>query len=291
MPATLLTDTSPDALAAAVKANLNALNRYLGRSPYAEVDEVPGYYRWRTAIRHPYFNGVIVSSPPDAAAGERIRGAAAYFLSKGVDAATWWLDPAVPVESWAPVLTEHGLTLDSQLPGMAMALEELADEPAGVAPVLSGVVAKRTPMDIDIKRVEGSATLRTWAETFVAGYGLPRDRAVPFFTLYDSLQGEEAPLRSYMAYRAGVPVATSSVFYAEGVAGIYDVSTLPAARGHGIGAAITLAPLLEARTSGYRVGILQSSSMGLRIYERLGFRAVCQVEHFVWKADGRPPSE
>jgi len=48
----------------------------------------------------------------------------------------------------------------------------------------------------------------------------------------------------------------------------------------GIGAAITLKPLQEAREMGYRVGVLQSSEMGFNIYKNLGFRHLCQIENF-----------
>src|SRR6185503_10854255 len=92
--------------------------------------------------------------------------------------------------------------------------------------------------------------------------------------------GLDLPIRNYLGYLNGGPVATSTVFYGGGVAGIYCVATLPEARGKGIGAAITLKPLLDAREMGYRVGVLQSSEMGFNIYQRLGFRHLCQIENF-----------
>jgi hypothetical protein len=38
---------------------------------------------------------------------------------------------------------------------------------------------------------------------------------------------------------------------------------------------MTVWPLLEARARGYRVGVLQATAMGLSVYRRLGFHAVC----------------
>jgi predicted acetyltransferase len=66
-----------------------------------------------------------------------------------------------------------------------------------------------------------------------------------------------------------------------GVAGIYAVATLPQARRQGIGTWMTTLPLLEAKEMGYRVGVLQASSMGHPIYRRLGFADVCTYRQYV----------
>lgn len=54
-----------------------------------------------------------------------------------------------------------------------------------------------------------------------------------------------------------------------------NVTTLSECRKQGIGRALTLAPLLEARASGYRIGVLQSTQMGLNLYRSIGFREYC----------------
>lgn len=56
------------------------------------------------------------------------------------------------------------------------------------------------------------------------------------------------------------------------------------ARGQGIGGAITLKPLLEARDEGYRYGVLFSTEMGQSVYERIGFRATgTRINRYLWR--------
>jgi ribosomal protein S18 acetylase RimI-like enzyme len=132
---------------------------------------------------------------------------------------------------------------------------------------------------LEIRAVEDEEALETWANTFVGGYGLPPEWASMTIDLWTEL-GLDFPMRNYLGYLNGKPVSTSSIFYGGGAAGIYCVSTLPEARGQGLGAALTVQPLLEARERGHRIGVLQSSKMGFNIYQKLGFRHVCQIESF-----------
>lgn len=83
-------------------------------------------------------------------------------------------------------------------------------------------------------------------------------------------------------------VATSLLFLAGGVAGIYSVATLPEERGKGLGAHVTAEPLRVAHALGYGVGVLQSTASGHPVYRRLGFEQVGSVPLFVrLPTDGR----
>lgn len=72
----------------------------------------------------------------------------------------------------------------------------------------------------------------------------------------------------------GEAVATALVVVTEGAAGIYAVSTVPKHRGRGYGAAITWAAVAEGARLGATWSLLQSSELGYRVYERMGYRQV-----------------
>jgi ribosomal protein S18 acetylase RimI-like enzyme len=76
-------------------------------------------------------------------------------------------------------------------------------------------------------------------------------------------------------------VSASRVFFAKGAAMVHGVSTVAEARRQGIGSALTLACVVDAREAGCRIGVLQASSMGQGPYRRLGFRHVAPYGRYV----------
>lgn len=78
-------------------------------------------------------------------------------------------------------------------------------------------------------------------------------------------------------------MATSSLFFAAGVTGVYCVSAVERARRRGIGAAVTLAALHEAKNLGYSDGVLGSSEMGYGVYRRLRFEEYCRIGLYEWR--------
>ncbi len=67
------------------------------------------------------------------------------------------------------------------------------------------------------------------------------------------------------------PVASATLVTVNGVAGIYGVGTVPAARRRGLGRALTVAVLHEARRRGCDLAFLNPSPAGYGVYAGLGF--------------------
>jgi ribosomal protein S18 acetylase RimI-like enzyme len=259
------TDVSAEALVTAIRANMCDFFRHTSRSNPVEHFENEQFTRWHTPLPHPWFNGVLSSKLPETDASfipETIN----YFRNKGVNTFTWWLEPHLKPGDWDTVLYHHGFGFSNETPGMAVDLQELND----VTP---------SPDRFEVREVTDEASMRTWATVFVQGYGLPPAWESITVDVWMQL-GLDFPFRNYLGYWNGQPVCTATLFYGGGAAGIYCVATLPAARGKGYGAAVTLEPLRDARERGYRIGVLQSSAMGFNVYKRLGFKHLCQIEYF-----------
>ncbi len=260
-----LDDFSTPALEHAVKANLLAFFRFMRRSPHVVFDEWGGLARWHSAVPYPWFNGALSRRPAAEQDEQAVEQTLAFFRKHGVGIFTWWFESHLALESWRPLLQAHGFHYDANTPGMAVDLE--------------AVRATSASVQLEIVPVKSLEALQAWTEVFIAGYELPRTWETDLYQLMADL-GLDWPMQNYIGYLDGKAVATSSLFLAAGVAGIMFVATLPEARRQGIGAALTAAPLHQARQMGYRVGILQSSEMGYKIYLHLGFERVCAVDHF-----------
>ncbi len=216
-----------------------------------------------------YHNAVVAADLQPGDVDETI--AASLQVMRQYDVpGSWHVGPSMRPAELGKRLLEAGFTSDGSEPGMAVRLSELR-----TPPIVSG---------LEITRVQTDDDLAIWAATLGRGFGEGEKEAQWVASVYRRL-GYGDPWRHYLGFLDGEPVATTTVYLAAGVAGIYFVMTVPEARRRGIGAAITYAALHRARDVEY--GVLGSSPAGRSVYAGLGFRQHCTIELFVVPAVDR----
>lgn len=188
----------------------------------------------------------------------RLRCPDAETLRRNIDGTgrLWWLGPSTRPVDAAAVLTAAGVPridavemMDADLdsvpaPSAVLGVEILE---AGTPAELAGWAAARAAANGD-----GAAAERLWL-TVVTQLGI-------------------GALRHFIAVRDDAPIASASIFTGAGIAGLYNVGTVPQARGQGIGTAITLAALAAARRAGHRRAMLGAEPPAAPLYRRIGFR-------------------
>ena len=257
----ILRDLSAQSLAEASEANQVAFFRLFSHLQSIDIHDGPEMLWFITGIAHRLMNGIAGARLAPDEMDATIANVVSRFKSRGVPF-IWWTGPFSRPDDLGTHLEAHGLTLSAEMPGMAVDLDALDQSISG-------------PPDLRIERVRDMKLLREWADD-LAWMPAPGREALVKLTVALGLD-DVSPLRHYVAYMNGRIVSHSTLLLGAGVAGIYAVGTNPEARRQGIGAAMTLRPLLEAREMGYRAGVLQSSAMGYNVYHRLGFREYCRI--------------
>lgn len=235
--------------------------RAVMRGPGAEHQ--PEFLRFVSGEPHPMGNIAVISDPTRPETVQRavqplsvIGAPAAVIFPQGVPAAA------------AEIVRALGFGVEATMPAMAVDIERL--EPAAL------------PAGCSWQRCGAGDEADAWTEALAVGYELPRRLAGVFSPR--SLEADAAPdaaLQFYAVTRDGRPVSTVMFYLADGVAGIYCVSTVPAERRRGLGAYATAQALREAARLGYRVGVLQSSTAGHGVYLGLGFADHARIPMFI----------
>jgi len=172
-------------------------------------------------------------------------------------------------------VSSRGLTI-----GLDKVLDELGVEIAKMK--VPGMVADLNTVDLELlnSKMEGHQLvhvdisdddkLATYTDIFMQAFEV--DPAIGEEMQRFSRAFPRHPTSShYFVLLDGQPVATASVIYEAGVAGVYNVATLPGHQRKGLASALMATMMLEAKEKGYQYSILHSSERGKVVYERLGY--------------------
>ena len=180
------------------------------------------------------------------------------LIRKGKAPNSWTVGPLTIPKNLGNILVEKGFSNVYQQAGMAIELKNLK----------SKTIDKN---DLIVEKVDNETSLNQWAKIVSLVFGLNVD-----FDFLRFMWSQER-VQFYLGKFEGNSVSTLLLYLSSGVAGLHAVSTLPDYRNKGFGLTISHDALIDAFNMGYRVGVLQASSLGERVYRKLGFQKYCDI--------------
>ena len=257
-------------LVRAMEENYIAYALYFSRVPYLELQEAPDI-TLITSKEIRLWNIVTRTQLAPASVVATIEAVTSRFSSLDLPL-IWHILPSTQPSNLADYLEAYDFLLFDEEPHMVI-------EPA------NHVLSLPSIPGFTIERITDTASLAQWHQVTVESF-FPNTPSLGqlFLDAYTLLGFDpQGPFLHYIGYLNGEPIAASTLLFTEGMAGIYDVCTVPSARGKGFGTAVTLASLLEAQARGYRYVCLQATRMGYPIYERIGFTEQYRERRYLWR--------
>jgi len=265
----IINDFSVDAVVEAMAANNAGFVGMFDNAAGVEFVLEGGVSGYMTGIPFPLFNGVTETILGDEEADLMIARVIGKYKEKKMPM-IWSITPLSRPRDLGQRLEAHGLQHAVDSPSMAVDIEDLPEY-------------IKLHDGFSIEQVADSTALQTWCDILARIFRFPAFVGEALFNFMAVLGYDpEAAVRNYIGRADGKAVAVSTLLLSGGVAGIYNVGTIAEARRRGCGRAITLMRLLEARESGDRIGVLQSTEMGQSVYSRLGFKEYCTFSRYLW---------
>jgi GNAT superfamily N-acetyltransferase len=236
-------------LAVADRNFVTAWRRQTGFMPAPGHHEAAGAVMLSSGLPVPLFNpAFVLTPPPDVHAV--VAAAVEHYGELGTPFIIYFRDETAP--GLADACLAAGLVEHYQPPLMVM--DPIVDPPA-------------PPPGAEIVPVDATNVAACGA-VLGAGFGMP-DAIV--HAAFPASVVEMEGLAAVLALVDGKPAATAACIVSDDIVGIYNVATVPAHRGRGLGAAVTWAAIAAGARSGATVSVLQASGEGAPVYERMGF--------------------
>lgn len=267
----ILKSVQDSRLVAALESNLEEEMLYFGRVlAGAEVyndGQVEGFYTGRG-----HLNGILRTHLQETGAeavNERIDAVLRYFRAKQATELGWSIGQDCQPGNMADYLEQHDF-------------RRLEEANVGLALDIFAMRAEVIPVEgLDIRELRSVEDLKVLYKLEVEGFGSTEDTAASYCEMYENAGfGPGTHWRHFGGWRQGEAVAATSLLFHAGVAGIYGVATVPAARRRGIARALVLHAIEVARQEGYHIAVLSPTDMSAGIYSRLGFREYTRIWHY-----------
>ncbi|HLI70229.1 MAG TPA: GNAT family N-acetyltransferase [Ktedonobacteraceae bacterium] len=264
---TLCTPQMVAALETNMEEEMMCFGRGLSGGEMYNDGEIEGFL-----TRRAHLNGILrthLKRQEAAYVEDRIQMVKRYFREKGITKMAWSLGQDCQPTNMATHLKSQGFL-------------KLHDENMGMAlDIASMQTAENKVKDLEIREVADLEGLKAVRQIEIEGFGSSAEMAQNYFEMYATVGfGKGTAWRHFSGWQRGKAVASASLLFHAGVAGIYGVATIPEARRQGIARAMVLRAIQEARLEGYRIVVLSPTEMSEGIYRRLGFREYTRIRHY-----------
>jgi len=252
----ILEDLSPDAIVAAMEANFTDYSLLITKLPQAELHLDSGLTWVVSDVPERWFNGVLKTQLEPEHLEARIKSILAEFSRRALPM-IWNITPNTRPTGLEVSLLAHGFRLDNAEPGLALDLHNMNED-------------NQPPPDFSVETIESFTALAEWTDVWMEN--VPDPTARHCREVYHTIGlGDRVTWRYYLGRLQGRAVATCQLFYSAGIVSVHHVATRSEAQRLGIGKALLVHALREARGRGYRVAVLTSTLAGLPLYRRIGF--------------------
>lgn len=251
-----------------VEQNLRAAMRcYASIGNGSEARDYPGVAIASSGLNVPVFNSAMLTACADNL-NPLIATADTHFGSRKLGWTFWICDDMV-----APHLRDHGMLRLFRAKGMT----RIASPPGMFAHRINESSRKAAPLTF--ARVGSEQTRQEFSHIASIVFSLPFATAS---RIYGATGLWNLPSYGWVGYFQGKPVTIVTVVVAGDALGVYSLGTLPEHQGSGFGETLLRHALEEARLqTGITRSVLQSTTQGLRLYLRMGYRIVTRFSIYL----------
>jgi GNAT superfamily N-acetyltransferase len=170
----------------------------------------------------------------------------------------WTVGPLTKPKNLGKLLLNHDFLDVFHQAGMALDLSKLK-------------YVSSINTSLEVKLVENEEELINWSKLVSTVFHIEVDDELLAYLL------SQSNVKFYIGTYNEKCVSALLLYLIPEIAGLHAVSTLPDYRNKNFALTMSNRALLDARDLGYKYGVLQASSMGQHVYNKLGFKKYCDV--------------
>ncbi len=250
----------------AMQANMHLQMTYFAKYiPSMELVFEPDVTVVRSQIHDDTFNYVLSARFSDSHVRDRISHVASLFKKFELPF-SWWVGESDLPASLEDELKKQGF--------------DFKEKNIGMYAEINNLLLGSADSSIEFKRAENNSHLQDFSHIITAIGGNPNAFDLIYSKIPPTIYCGTAPLEMYVAYVGNEPVTSGILVSHANVVGIYYIATIPQQRRQGFGGSMMIHLLQRAKEKGYSIAVLQASSQGRSVYEKLGFRSCCTFSEY-----------